>query len=357
MAAVIIDEAHPQGLGFFTLESTDGHPHLLEVGPTKGTGEQPSVQSFRSWWETERPYAEAAAQALTIEEAQLQRLDRQRWQVLAAFAPGVWPLAGGSVSAMANREAAEIGNPEPPLQWDRLYVPLPGLAPAQMADASLPPAPVPGFDDTYLDPPVASLPRAPGAIWLWVLPRRGPVPAEPLPAEGLVAVPELDSSLLVRTVDGLTVNPTPMRLRPEFVRTYTRAEERPVRMWRRLARLRLEDALSAWRIHEPYATNIEVPSAGLRVVSVAGDPAETESVPRGSWLGVPVPAALLSLVAYLIAGWFIAPPATGGVDPLRRLGTILLGWLACWVVAVAGLPIYGLGFLPGGVVAVHVWEQ
>lgn len=353
MAAIIIDCDDPTaGRGFFTLTSTDGLPHLVEItSPIAGPENPIAVQSFRAWWDTERPFAEQAAAGLLAEDARLRQLDRQRWFAIGAFAPALWGLAGGSVSALANFEAAGAGIPEPPLNWEALY-------------ELNPPAPV------SVDPPLPAVTPStdPQTIRMWVLPDANPNANRLLPAEGLV-IP-LESG--VADVRVKVLSPSTFEIQEEFqlqtdlVRSYAKDCNDPDFLWNSFRlkdqgwspapRLRIADLLSTWRGGNPATSAVIVPSAGIAVeaLSQRSDVPPVVRLPR--WL-LPKPMAALSLLAYLLAGWFIARPTANAIPWWKRLFAILLGWLACWCVSVLGLPLLGLGFIPGAVMAVYTWER
>ena len=361
MASIVPSRIGNGSEAFLTIIPTDNQPHLIAIRPDSGAQVE-GIRTFRAWWDGEEPYAARLLAGINREERVRQELDTRRWWVIGAFAPALWPLAGGYVGVIAEQESAERGSNPYQLPWEQMYQ-IPEVTPAQLV--------LPGQGETIdeVHPPMLDWAPAPAPMTTPLTNGCVAIEVRPdleddglLPAQGLVLnLGNSDRlSLEVQEIfdDGSPGAWAPLQV--HCVRRYGDATAAAaVSRWRSVFPLQLSDLLSAWQGDAPLAGSIAFAPAAFTVTLADGSgstPLPRATAPPGpDFVSRSVPMGWLSLLAYLTAGWILASPATP-ISLCKRLGVILLGWLGGWAVAVAAMPLMGLGFLPGAAVTAAIWQ-
>jgi hypothetical protein len=288
--------------------------------------------------------------------------------VIACFAPGLWPLAGGYGSVLSNSQSAGYALPAEPLPWEQLYDPLADFSPPPLRDATLA-APLDLEDPRYFPwpSPVDPVPE-PGMFRYWIAPTTAPS-ARPYPATGLLLRAEnlaaLNTTLTITSMDGIVFDP-PIELHPILERRYEldagQRTQNETPGWHLAARWEQAHVLSAWHEEHPHLDAMGLAGGPHRYkvtyrpvsgIADAGPPQDVGGIP--GWI-TPGLVGFLSLLAYSLMAWCLARPEES-VPLLKRLMGCWWGWLGGWVIAIVGLPLYGLGFLPGALVTCYIWER
>lgn len=340
MAATVPHPSQPgMAQSYLSLVSTDGQPHRMTLRMRTNDRLDPAYWTFRAWWLTEGPLAEAAHEGLLAEQKRLRQLDHDRWKVIAALGPALWPIGAAYGSFLAHPLSAEQGMDPWQDPFPALYHPVPEMERNGILMATNP------ADATQI------------ALVITPLEIVTPLPGRALLLDHAESAP---ASLTVETFDGEYVEP-PVVLQPRLTRRYgtDSAESLAPAGWHLPGIQQIEHLLTAWNDHS---------AANLTTVGLPGDlgvttgPAEVSKVPI-QVTGALVPrwwtsgfVAIVGSVLLLIGGWFLAPPHRE-LEFASRFGALVLGWAAGWAVSVAGFPILGLGFLGGAVVTAHVWAR
>ncbi|MCG3151829.1 MAG: hypothetical protein GEEBNDBF_01114 [bacterium] len=342
MAATIVREQGASGMAesFLTLVSLDQQPHTFSVMLPPDQTLTPIVWTFRGWWTSEEiTHAEQLQLALRTEQATLRQLDHQRWIVIGAIAPALWPVAAGYGSVLAHPQSAELGMQPYELPFELYYNPVPET---EQADEAL---------------TLAEDPTRPGH---WQVTLRPSPLATPLSGLGLRVQHPADAvpSLLMTSHDG-TELATPMPLPVRFQRIYGASGEHQEHRWHQSGIRQLEHLLAAWESGSTASlTSVSLPQDALLLyrghegpgmpIQVVGD-----RLPR--WWS-PGFVLCIGLMIALGGGWLLtAQSAT--VSTGTRWLKLALGWLAGWGVAVLGFPLFGLGFLAGAAVTDQYWAR